>query len=191
MAGRIAQLLDLPIPPIAQVEIPSGLIRFDPELARDLGAGVAFGSRHVANAMEFAASRITDVPEALRWRLLFFDWWVMNEDRYLGPSGGNVNLLWTEADARLHVIDHNLSFDPSFDEEAMLAGHVFRDVCGGIWRSFAEDERARVQLVMEQVEDCWKEIPAEWTDGAALGYNGVLACLHRVHAAGFFGDSRL
>lgn len=105
MAGRIAQLLDLPIPPIAQVEIPSGLIRFDHELARDLGAGVAFGSRHVANAMEFAVSRITDVPEVLRWRLLFFDWWVMNEDRYLGPSGGNVNLLWTEADARLHVID--------------------------------------------------------------------------------------
>jgi hypothetical protein len=115
IAGRIAQLMGLPIPPFAQVNVPQDLIGYSAiEGCEELGAGLAFGSEHVEGACDLAFSQIESVPKEVRLRTLLFDWLVQNGDRTLGEAGGNVNLLWVERDLKAYIIDHNLAFDAGF-----------------------------------------------------------------------------
>jgi hypothetical protein len=120
-----------------------------------------------------------------------FDWWVMNEDRYLGPSGGNVNLLWTESDSGLHLIDHNLAFDPGFDEAQFLTGHVFQAAVGEADGSLWEAAIPVLRRIAGRTEALWKELPEEWTEDAGFGYTEVAAVHQRLDAAArLFGGAK-
>lgn len=134
IGAELGRALNLPIPPWRLMHVPQDLIAFSaiPNVG-DLGGGLAFASLAVENASDFNLSNINRTPVDLRRRILLFDWWIRNEDRCLGDRGGNVNLI-LDANGDLAVIDHNLAFDRTFDCDAFMKGHVFREC-----RSFFRD----------------------------------------------------
>jgi hypothetical protein len=127
ICGHLANALGLSIPEFTLLDVPPDLVAaFGPD-GNALGAGLVFGSRQESNVQEFAVTQLKHIDAEERRQLLAFDWWVENADRSLTPHGGNPNLLWRAAENRLLVIDHNLAFDPAFDEAEFLATHVFRE----------------------------------------------------------------
>ena len=127
ICAHLGRGLDLSVPEFALLDVPSELVTAFGSPGAALGAGVVFGSRQEPNVQEFAVAQLARIPAEERRRLLAFDWWVENADRSLTPQGGNPNLLWRAADRRLLVIDHNLAFDPAFDETVFFTTHVFRE----------------------------------------------------------------
>ena len=107
VSARLGSILDLPIPPFDVVQVPSELVsQSHLEGIWELGSGPAFGSRQVAYAQEISVSTLVRVPLELQQRVLLFDWWIKNEDRYYSePQGGNPNLLWNMADNEMVVLD--------------------------------------------------------------------------------------
>lgn len=190
LAARLAETLGLPIAPFAFVEVPAQLVRFDPTLANELGPGICFGSRHVQGSLDFPLNRLSEVPFELRQRILLFDWLVRNEDRYLGPSGGNVNLLWTETDRHVHLIDHNLAFDTTFDEARFISGHVFSSARGKADGGGLAGWLPTANAAATRMDEFWRELPSEWTDAVAgspfFSYSTVMGAVSRVDAVSGF-----
>lgn len=133
ICAHLGRGLGLSVPEFALLDVPSELVKAFGSPGAALGAGLVFGSRQEPNVQEFAVAQLPRIPAEERRRLLAFDWWVENADRSLTPQGGNPNLLWRAADRRLLVIDHNLAFDPAFDETAFFATHVFREEAGSLF----------------------------------------------------------
>ena len=98
LAARMATAFALPVAGYEVLEVSQEILEFSavPEI-QVLRAGPAFGSLHVANGASLLPVAVKSVEEELRWKILLFDWWIQNEDRILGDSGGNVNLLWKPA----------------------------------------------------------------------------------------------
>lgn len=169
LAGRMAKAMGLPIPSFAQVEVQRELVELSAiSDIEALGAGTAFGSQHVAGVTDLAFSQICDVSVELRRKVLAFDWLVQNEDRILGERGGNVNILWEASEGAAHIIDHNLSFDPTFDIGGWRANHVFqRDL-----DDWTEDITVEIEPLLRdtctQFEEFWEELPEQWLDAAEL-----------------------
>ncbi|MCP5522978.1 MAG: hypothetical protein H7A46_15685 [Verrucomicrobiales bacterium] len=164
LAGNLGLRLDLPIPPIAKVLIPNELIQFSArEDIPELGAGIGFGSRVVANVDELTYLFIGQIAPRVRARILLFDWWVCNGDRTLTPDGGNPNLLWCHRDQKLHVIDQNLAF-----EDATMHGfweeHIFRDSVIE-WTADFRDEMSGIMVAaIADLPRLWDQIPESWTE---------------------------
>lgn len=136
--------------------------------ANDLGAGVVFASEDVPGACELTYDRIASVPDELRWRILLFDWWVRNADRSLGPRGGNVNLLRVPDAESVHVIDHNMAFDPDFDPAAFWTDHVFHADVGHIPSAWLQEAKAAMNAAASTLEGILAALPSPWTDVATL-----------------------
>lgn len=169
VAGRIAREFGLPIPPFAKVMVPSDLIEYSAmENIADLGFGWCFGSRNVQDASEFSMSNIPSVDDGTKLKLLIFDWWVQNEDRTLGPMGGNVNLLWTAADSAVHVIDHNIAFESDFHIDRFMANHVFSPYLQELCSLFTLEIAKCMKDIAGHVRGFWEELPEEWTEEAVL-----------------------
>lgn len=135
IAGCLARELGLPVPDFELVEIPEELVaELSPE-QREIGTGVAFGSVLERPVAWFEYSLIDAVPEQLRQDLLIFDYWIDNEDRSLTEAGGNANLLWRPAEAKLVVIDHNCAFERHSTDKDFLENHVF----GREWAHISSD----------------------------------------------------
>lgn len=133
ICAHLGRALGLTVPEFVLLDVPGDLAEAFGAEGNALGSGRVFGSRREANVQEFAVTQLRQIPAEQRRRLLAFDWWVENADRSLAPHGGNPNLLWRAADRCLVVIDHNLAFDPEFDEPAFFATHVFRDDADGLF----------------------------------------------------------
>ena len=75
LCAKLAAELGLPIAGFEVLDVPAALLEFCavPGI-RDLGAGAAFGSLHVDGAASLLPVEISAVPEALRWKILMFDW---------------------------------------------------------------------------------------------------------------------
>ena len=164
IAATLGRAFGLPIPECRLIKVEANLVRFDltGELA-ELGAGVWFGSREVREVSELQAAQISSVPAELRARVLLFDWWIANGDRTLADAGGNPNLLWSPAERRLHVIDHNLAF-----ERASLSGfrhrHIFRHA-QDLWTlDFRAEMMDRMRAALASVPLAWEAMPAEWAE---------------------------
>lgn len=184
LAGRIGQALGLYVPPFAQVIVPRKLIEFSTmEGISDLGAGVCFGSEHVQNASEFTLTNLDSVDQELQRRLLVFDWWIQNEDRILGPHGGNVNLLWSVQEPNLHVIDHNISFSDTFDMDRFRKNHVFAANLADWHSSFALALAPIMADILARLKEYWEEFPEEWVEAETLSstfsFDRVKAVLER------------
>lgn len=136
LAGNLALRLGLPLAPFEIVDVPDSLIQLGMrDDLRELGAGLAFGSRKLA-VVELSISHLEYVPEAMQRDVLAFDWWVRNDDRTLGEAGGNPNLFWDVEREQLVVIDHNQAFDAGFSVENFAALHAFHgqiDALCGDW----------------------------------------------------------
>ena len=164
MAGQVGVRLGLPIPTFKQTLIPSRLVELSArEDIHDLGAGTGFGSQLVENVDELAYLFIEQVEPDLRAKVLLYDWWICNSDRCLTQEGGNVNLLWTHRDSRLHVIDQNLAFD-----ESSMGGfwetHVFRESRREWTVTFQDEISGSMSAALEGLPQWWREMPGAWTE---------------------------
>lgn len=157
IGAELGKILNLPIPPWRSMHVPDELIAFSaiPNVT-DLSGGLAFASLAVENASDFTLSNINRTPIDLKRRILLFDWWIRNEDRCLGERGGNVNLI-LDAQGELNVIDHNLAFDRTFDCDAFMSGHVFRE-CRSFYRDLVV--RQDCQQMLSEAMRNWGTITA-------------------------------
>lgn len=162
LCAELGQRFELPIADYALMTFPRGMLEFTAiNGASELRGGLAFASRVVPYCRELAFEQLCDVSADLQQRVLLFDIWVSNEDRYLTAQGGNVNLLVDE-DGKLVVIDHNLAFDPligqgNFDQ------HVFSSQRGALHDL---EIRARYSSSLDAALADWSRIiallPDEW-----------------------------
>jgi hypothetical protein len=103
ICARLGRALDLPIPNYRIVEISEELAdAWNATHARQIEAGLGFGSQLIESAVEFTEALLHQLDPASARRLLAFDWWIRNRDRTLK----NPNLLWSAAMRGLYVIDH-------------------------------------------------------------------------------------
>lgn len=164
ICAHFARSLGLTIPDFSLLEVPQELAdAFGPE-GKALGAGIVFGSRQEANVQEFAVSQLKQISPEDRRRVLAFDWWVENADRSLTAHGGNPNLLWRATLKRLLVIDHNLAFDPIFDEASFFATHVFREEAETLFGDLVCRAETSVLLsaALESFDAARHSLPAAW-----------------------------
>jgi hypothetical protein len=185
IAGRIGRTLGLRLPEIRIIEIPPSFLRYS---ARDdineLGAMPAFGSRYIDNPRAFNYSDIDKVPQETRSKVLFFDWWIANRDRTLSMHSGNPNLIVSSNDDTLWIIDHN----QSFYEESLATfweTHVFADKNFQWSSAFIHEMKNQMQLIYQNIEQFWAEIPDEWIEmDAGLSLKQINQVLLRMNANG-------
>ncbi len=165
LAVRMASALHLPMAGNEVLDVPSALLEFCavPGI-RDLSADPAFGSLHVDDAVSLPPVEVAAVPEELRRKILLFDWWVQNEDRILGETGGNVNLLWNPANKQVTVIDHNNAFDRTFDEAAIFQNHVFREERDRIPAPFLLEQKQAFENMANRFDELIRDFPDEWVE---------------------------
>lgn len=163
LAGCLARGFGLPVPEFRQLVVPDELVR-DSAMADidDLGVGIAFGSCDARNTRDLQVGDVRRISQEVRGRILFFDWWVQNTDRTLGAEGGNPNLRWSDADEKLWVIDHNLTFQADFVLPTFFARHVFAADRGGLGGRQLMDMAAQAADIMERVPDLVATIPEPW-----------------------------
>jgi hypothetical protein len=163
VANRLGRLLGLPIPEFAMLQVDPLLIKYGAkpvELAR-LGSGTVFGSRYVPNLVEIRETDLPQVDFTLQANVLAFDWWIANSDRIFVDGAGNPNLLWSETDQRLWVIDHNLAFDPTLMAD-FWGQHAFRAAEAAWTEDFIQAVSHEFRQVLTQLPGIWRELPEEW-----------------------------
>lgn len=167
VAHRLGTHLGLPIPACELLEIPLAVFDYgaNHKAIELLGTGVLFGSRKVDEVKEISYTSITRIPQELRARILAFDWWIANPDRILGEAGGNPNLLWHDQTEAVHVIDHNLAFEPEEMNE-FWQHHIFRDSVSVWTERFRHGQEQLFEEGIQQMETVWDEIPQEWTEAS-------------------------
>lgn len=166
LAGSLGRELGLPIPPFAIAELPPAMLAvLSSDWRRDWGTGPVFASRTVDQVVEFRFSDAARVPPDQQALLLLFDAWIGNGDRTLGIKGGNPNLLWSDVDSSLHVIDHNVAFEDSL--ESVKAEHVFASAISHWDLLFPCIWSPRLVAAAAKLELFWSQLPDEWVEGAA------------------------
>lgn len=164
IAGHLGKRLGLPIPDFKQAVISPELVRFSArEDIADLGAGTGFASQQILNTDELTYLFIEQMDEALRAKILLFDWWTANGDRTLTEHGGNPNILWVHHDHRPYVIDHNLAFDETALAD-FWAQHIFVESRAAWTPTFRQSMEPLMRAALQDLEDWWAEMPPEWTD---------------------------
>lgn len=164
MAGHLAAGMGLNLPMCAIAAAPPDLVRLHPD-GRELGTGPVFASRAVEGLSWITYASRLSVPKSVRRDVLVFDWWVHNADRTLTETGGNPNLLFDAEHEELVVIDHNLAFDPEFDQATFLQTHIFRDEWHPLCQDLVEmaNYQARLAQVLSDTWDAtWASVPSEW-----------------------------
>lgn len=164
LCAHLAKALGLSIPDFTLLDVPQELLDAFGGESPALGPGLAFGSRQENGVQEFAVTQIKRIHAETQRQLLAFDWWVENADRSLTPHGGNPNLLWRASDARLLVIDHNLAFDPEFDETTFFETHVFRNAADGLFGDLVSraEASARLTEALSCFDDAVARLPEAW-----------------------------
>ena len=163
LAGRLAQIIGLPIPEFRQVYVPREIIDFS--LIADiteLGYGIAFGSEDIGQVQEFVFNDKEKISETLRMQILLFDWWVQNTDRTLGARGGNPNLLWEVKTAKPWIIDHNMAFTTPFSVREFIDSHVFGSDSNLIALQNDLDIKTLMRDTISRVQELFEELPEDW-----------------------------
>lgn len=164
IGGYLGACLGLPIPSFTMTEVPDELIRYSARYdLTELGRGVGFGSQLIPYADELTFLFVGQVESNLRARILLFDWWIRNSDRTLNAYGGNVNLLWTHSDGKIHVIDQNSAFDGA-DMTGFWDEHVFRDAKNQWTGDFINETEELMRNAIMGLSLKWQEMPEEWTE---------------------------
>ncbi len=161
ICARLGRALNIPIPNYRQVLVPEDLAgEWNAFSERQVEAGPGFGSQQVTSAIEFEVSLSEGIPEALRLRVLAFDWWIRNQDR----GERNPNLLWSAGTRELHVIDHDQAAYPE-DASIFWGSHLFKSLAPSslVWlppELAAEFNTAVTGLLPNPI---LSELPSEWT----------------------------
>ena len=91
-----------------------------------------------------------------------------NSDRTLGPRGGNVNLLQVPYTGSVHLIDHNMSFDPEFDPVAFWNDHVFHADVGHLPPEWLQAAKQTMHVATATLGKILDGLPQSWIDSATL-----------------------
>ncbi|WP_106797456.1 HipA family kinase [Rhizobium sp. H4] len=196
IAGQLARRLGLPIPRFCIVTVPHELYEAGRNGAlRDLGSGLLFGSENVENANEISFINVQQTPVKVKRDVAAFDWWIRNGDRTLSDTGGNPNILWSETDRRMIVIDHNLSFDETVTLHTLLESHIFRsaliEICGqpelqNHYSALFEKALLDLPEILGDIPDRWHYVDDACTIGIALSLHRVEDTLKRYRVPGFW-----
>lgn len=164
ICAHLARALELNIPEFTLLDVPQELVGAFGVEGSALGAGLVFGSRMEASVQEFAVTHLGQTTAEERKKVLAFDWWVENGDRSLSPHGGNPNLLWRASEKRLLVIDHNLAFDPEFQEQDFFATHVFRENADALFHDLVckAEASASLSAALESFDEAVAGLPIAW-----------------------------
>ncbi len=166
LAGRLGQMLGLPVPAFTLAEVPGALLRLlPPEQRLEWGEEPLFASRVVPNAVEIRFTDLAQVPRHQQAEILLFDTWIGNSDRTLGPLGGNPNLLWCDHGRSLHMIDHNLAFESAPSE--VRADHVFAEANREWDVIFFSGWAQRMAGTLDHLGSLWDELPEQWIEECA------------------------
>ncbi len=195
IAGNLALELKLPIAPFEIVDVPEELVEDNP-LYQDLGVGPAFASRKQM-IMELNYAGVGHIPDELQRTVLAFDWWIRNEDRKLGESGGNPNLFWEPEHEKLVVIDHNQAFDPAFSEQNFKQFHVFSGQVNNLFGDalYRDEFFRKFELALKSWGQVFDNIPEEWyyfdlemSVPADFDPNDILRILERCKTENFWNE---
>ena len=168
LVGRLAQVLDLPVPALAIVELSAAFGRRepDPEIQDILrgSEGLNVGLRYLDSAFNFDAAAAGDlIPVELATRLVWLDAFVTNPDR----THRNPNLLvWQR---RPWLIDHGGALYahhdwPAVDEARTrtpfprIRDHVLLDRAGDL---AAADAALASRLDADLIDSVLAEVPDE------------------------------
>jgi hypothetical protein len=165
VANSLGREIGLPIPEFALLKVDPAMFDYGakPESLDRLGRGILFGSRRVANVVEIRHTDLSRIDLNLQARVLAFDWWIANSDRVFIDGAGNPNLLWSEEQQALIVIDHNLAFDPDLMAD-FWNEHAFREA-NKIWsESFRQNMETDFRRALAKLPSIWNEVPEEWLE---------------------------
>ncbi|MDB4957957.1 MAG: aminotransferase class [Myxococcales bacterium] len=172
VAGEIARLLGLPIPPIVLIEMDALLARSEPDpeiqgvLLRSAGTNVALD--YLPGALNWEPKLVPPPDPALAAAIVWFDAFVTNVDR----TARNPNLMrWHRA---LYLIDHGAALYFHHDWHGHLArsGSPFKAIRDHVLLPLAGDLRVAdavlAPLITETaLRDILAQVPDEWLVGEA------------------------
>lgn len=164
ICAHIGKAFDLPIPDFDIIEVPEYLLEYDSAYRVEIGTGPAFASMYIPQLQEVNLSIIDDIDNALLQDVFLFDYWIHNEDRTLGDTGGNPNLIFRPVDKQMYVLDHNLAFDDDYALKDMKKLHV----CRKAWFEEQGDMlkiseyQDRMEAALENLDSCISHLPEEW-----------------------------
>ncbi len=196
IAGKLALRMGLPVPRFCIVAVPHELFEAGRNGAlRDLGSGLLFGSESVESANEISFTNVQKATAELKRDVAAFDWWIRNGDRTLSDTGGNPNILWSETDRRMTVIDHNLAFDKTVTLHTLLESHIFRsaliEICDRTelqshYGDLFEDALLGLPEILGDIPDRWHYVDDACTVDISLSLHHVEDTLRRHRVPGFW-----
>ncbi len=176
VCANLAKRLSLPIPDFEIMEVPIHLFNLwqvGNPACKDLfvtpSNSFVFASRRVSGCRDLSPNSpfLDKGDRTLQARILVFDRIIRNTDR----TDGNSNVLVNATEEEIHIIDHNLAFNPAFDDKKFLEEHVFRNA----FLALAPDELADlVEDIFQKVatfdlDSVWYEMPDVWTEEISTG----------------------
>jgi hypothetical protein len=165
IGGRLAHQMSLPAAEIDIIEVPLELAEANTRVDwSDFKAGIGFGSYFVGpEYRDLQASDLSHLGAELLADVLLFDYWIQNQDRRMGPIGGNPNTMVHYDRNEFYLIDHDNAFDSSFDMTLYNQLHIGRNQ-REYW--LLADRRdawsKKVETCLEHLDDFWQELPEEW-----------------------------
>lgn len=163
IAASLAQRLGLPVPPFDIAEVPPALLGLRTEAERrEWGIGPVFVSRVIPEVVELRFTEIPQVPVRLRAAILLFDAWIGNDDRTLDAAGGNPNMLWSDRERQVSIIDHNLAFTASPDHVRSV--HAFSAAATEWDLVFLNEWPQRLVAAAGALPHIWGQVPDVWIE---------------------------
>ena len=194
LAGRLARLLDLPVPEVKIIAVSDWLVRHSAEMRVRSAAGSALcssgrqlGSLHSRGEAEgdlfdYLPDPILEQVTNLRdfARMLVFDKWTSNDDGrqaiFRKPPG--------KRRYRATFIDHGYCFGAgewTYTDAAargVFANYsVYRQVQG--WEDFEPTLEKAEQADIDQLWSCAAGLPEEWYEGDRTGLERLIEELYR------------
>ncbi|MFM2480343.1 HipA family kinase [Celerinatantimonas sp. YJH-8] len=196
VCGKLGQSIGLPIPDCEIVYIDSALLEYDNYA---LTEGEWFASQYIENIQDITFNLLDNVDSEQLKLLFLFDYWIKNADRTLTNKGGNPNLFIKGDLETCIVLDHNLAFDPDYDD--LYDQTKMLHVGSTAWFSTQTKlltplDKEKYQTLLEnsldQLEYITSFIPEEWLanceDNGILNY--IRATLSRINAPDFWEGIR-
>jgi hypothetical protein len=156
----LAARMDLPVATAAFVDIPDELA----EGQTDLVAGISFGSREVAPARHCTTALLEYCNPVVSGRILLFDWWTKNNDRYFSQLGGNANLLFIPHKNEIVMIDEDNAFDEEFNADSFWNGHGLRQFREPFLLRSRETMTDWLRTGLSALPELWNGLPPGWLE---------------------------
>lgn len=163
IAGSLARHLRLPVPHFDVAEVPRALLALRTrDEQREWGEGPVFASRVIPHAVEIRFTDLGKVPLRQQAEILLFDAWIGNEDRTLTREYGNPNMMWSDRDEQVSIIDHNLAFEST--PAQVRAVHAFAAASAEWDVVFAAEWPQRLVAAANTLPHIWGQLPDIWIE---------------------------